>query len=193
MDALLTGIVQSGKNYFYVDLILRDVSGKARIHCVYDEPFRPDTLAYFPASTSSSGWPFHFPMLDGVTLLPLKTAAFPYPASYKPVILSGNVVISMVVATDGNVEQARIVQRWTRTSIPTPSRSSGRGTLNPPKARTALLCPFALAIQLRFRAKGMPSSRNIRRSVVSLRPVGTGRHCSNFCKSFNLVAPCSQY
>jgi TonB family protein len=158
VDALLTGSVQSEKNYFHVDLLLRDVSGNARIHCVYDEPFRPDTLAFFPASTSSSGWPFYFPRLDGVTSpTPMKTSPFPYPASYKPVILSGTVVISMVVTTDGNVEQARIVQKVDPDFDSDTLKIIRTWHFEPAKSPDGTPVPIRIGIQLRFRAKGMPA------------------------------------
>ena len=158
VDGLLTGNVQSEKNYFRVDLILRDVSGKARVHCIYDEPFRPDTLAYFPAITSSAGWPFYFPMLDGVTPpKPSKMSVFPYPASYKPVILAGNVVISMIIATDGSVEQARIVQKVDPDFDSDTLKVVKTWHFEPAKSPDGTPVPVRVGLQLRFHARGMPA------------------------------------
>jgi hypothetical protein len=106
VDAILTGGVTLEKNYFFVDLILRDASGKPQIHWVYQEPYSPYTLSAFPASASSAGWPFYFPALDGVTYpKPIKLQHPPNPPDKL-----GVVVISILVTTDGNVDQARVVR-----------------------------------------------------------------------------------
>jgi len=157
VDALLAGNVQSEKNYFHIDLILRDVSGKARIHCVYEELFRPYTVGCFPASTSSSGWPFYFPMLDGVTLpKAVKTPTYPYPASYKPVLLAGTVVISIVVTTDGNAEQARVVQRVDPDFDSDALTAVKAWHFEPAKSPDGTPVPTRLVLLLRFNLKGLP-------------------------------------
>jgi TonB family protein len=108
-DAILTGHVTPEKNYFNVDLILHDGSGQSKVHWVYQEPYGPYTLSSFPATASSTGWPFYFPLLDGVTHpKPLK---LPNNARAYPPHMLGTIVISVLVSADGSVEQARVVQK----------------------------------------------------------------------------------
>jgi TonB family protein len=108
-DGVLTGLVTTGKNYFNVDLILRDASGAAKVHWVYQELFGPYTISSFPAAASPSGWPFYFPSLDGVSApMPRKTQTMSL--NYQPRKF-GRVVISALVSAEGNIEQARVVQQ----------------------------------------------------------------------------------
>jgi TonB family protein len=108
-DAILTGLVTPEKNYFNVDLILRDGLGEAKVHWVYQEPYGPYTLSSFPATASSTGWPFYFPLLDGVTHP--KPLSMQKLARANPPRMLGTIVISALISADGSVEQARVVQK----------------------------------------------------------------------------------
>jgi TonB family protein len=125
-------------------------------------------------ATSSSGWPFYFPMLDGVTApKPVKTSTFPYPASYKPVILSGNVVISKIVITDGNVEQARIVQKVDPDFDSDTLKAISTWHFEPAKSPDGTPVPIRLGIQLRFGVKGRPAQALYPEDELVRKTVGT--------------------
>lgn len=158
-DAFLTGSVTSEKDYFHVDLVLRDASGKERIHCVYDERYYPETIGSFPASASSAGWPFYFALLDGVTFpKPVKTPGPAYP-NYKVVRLSGTVVISMMITTDGSVEEARVVQRMDPDIDGDMLKMVKNWQFEPAKGADGKAVPTRLVMRFQLGARAAPGIR----------------------------------
>jgi TonB family protein len=146
-DAVLTGLVTTEKNYFNVDLILRDESGKPKVHWVYQEPYGPYTLSSFPATASSAGWPFYFPMLDGVTYpKALKVQNFLYPPR-----MLGTVVISALVSVDGNVEQARVVQKLDSDDDSECLKQLKKWRFEPAKNSDGTSIPVRIAVYFQFR------------------------------------------
>jgi TonB family protein len=148
-DAILTGGVTPEKNYFFVDLILRDASGKPQIHWVYQEPYSPYTLGAFPASASSAGWPFYFPALDGLSYpKPIKLQHPPNPPDKL-----GVVVISILVTTDGNVDQARVVQKLDASDDGDCLKSVKKWHFEPAKNSDGTPVPVRIAVYYRFRGR----------------------------------------
>jgi TonB family protein len=146
-DAVLTGLVTSEKNYFNVDLILRDSSGNPKVHLVYQELYGPYTLSSFPATTSPAGWPFYFPLLDGVTHpKPLKVQNI----LYSPRML-GMVVISVLVSADGSVEQARVVQKLDSDDDSECLNALKKWRFEPAKNSDGIPIPVRIGIYFQFR------------------------------------------
>jgi len=150
-DAILTGGVTPEKNYFFVDLILRDASGKARIHWVYQEPYTPYTLGAFPASVSATGWPFYFPALDGVTYP--KPTKLQHPLN--PPDKLGVVVVSILVTTDGKVDQARVVQKLDAGDDGDCLKSLKKWHFEPAKDSEGTAVPVRIAVYFRFRGRAL--------------------------------------
>jgi hypothetical protein len=147
VDAILTGAVAPQKSYFFVDLILRDSSGRPQIHWVYQELFGPTTLSAFPAAASPSGWPFYFPALDGVT--------FPKPVKWQnppnPPDKLGMIVMSLLVTSEGNVDQPRVVQKLDPGDDSACLKELKKWRFDPAKNSDGTPVPVRIAVYFRFR------------------------------------------
>lgn len=146
-DAILTGGVTAEKNYFLIDLMLRDASGKPQVHWVYQELYSPNTLSSFPAAASSAGWPFYFPALDGVT--------YPKPVKWQnlanPPNKFGTIVISLLVTSDGNVDQARVVQKLDSREDADCLKEVQKWRFDPGKNLDGTPVPVRISVYFRFR------------------------------------------
>jgi len=149
VDGILTGDVTPQKNYFFINFILRDSAGKPQIHWVYQEPYSPTTLSAFPAAASPSGWPFYFPALDGVT--------FPKPVKWQnpqnPPDKFGMIVISLLVTSDGNVDQPRVVQKLDPGDDSDCLKQLKKWRFDPAKNSDGAPVPVRIAVSFRFRGR----------------------------------------
>lgn len=78
----------------------------------YSEPCQAQTGGLFPAVFSASAWPFFLPEYDGVSRPKGIRMDNPrYPEHARNSHLSGTIMVSALVGTDGKVTQPRVVQK----------------------------------------------------------------------------------
>jgi TonB family protein len=112
VDAILFGIVNSTDGSELLKLTLVDLAGKNLFQASYSEPSKV-TEHQFPAGVAPSGWPFYFPMLDGVSIPScLYTPNPPTPPPLQKQRVSGNVVISGVLNSQGKIESLRLLDSF---------------------------------------------------------------------------------
>lgn len=108
LDAILNTVLSPQNGEASIDFVLSDRSGKELLRSNYVEARNAATVALFPAKTAAAGWPFYFGRIDGVTMP--KANQMKPPGTNGISRLSGVVILSAVVTTDGRVEQPRVVQ-----------------------------------------------------------------------------------
>jgi TonB family protein len=111
VDCILSTNLSFDKDSYSMDFVLRDLSGKELYHSHYSEPHDAGTEAMFPATASSSGWPFYFSALDGVSMPKgVYMPNPPYPGPFPGQRASGVIIISALVTIDGKINEIRVVQ-----------------------------------------------------------------------------------
>ncbi|HUN61797.1 MAG TPA: energy transducer TonB [Candidatus Sulfotelmatobacter sp.] len=109
LDAILNTQLSPQNGEASIDFVVRDRSGKELLRSNYVEARNTWTVALFPAMAAPAGWPFYFAGLDGITMPKAREMKPPsYPGGKGNV--SGKVILSAVVTTDGRIEQARVMQ-----------------------------------------------------------------------------------
>lgn len=112
IDSILAGSLVSDNESFSINFVLHDLSGKDLYRLRYSEPLQALTVGMLPAVSPASGWPFFLPGFDGVTFpRVIKMTNPPYTDRARTNHVSGSVLISALVTTEGKVEQARVVQK----------------------------------------------------------------------------------
>jgi TonB family protein len=111
VDCILSASLLLETYSYSMDFVLRDISGKELFRSHYREPHDAGTEAHFPATASPSGWPFYFSGLDGVSPPKgLYMPSAPYPDNGRAQRVSGVVIISGLVTTNGHIDGIRVVQ-----------------------------------------------------------------------------------
>jgi TonB family protein len=111
VDCILSASLLLETDSYSMDFVLRDISGKELFRSHYREPHDAGTEAHFPATASPSGWPFYFSGLDGVSPPKgLYMPSAPYPDNGRAQRVSGVVIISGLVTTNGHIDGIRVVQ-----------------------------------------------------------------------------------
>lgn len=108
VDSILSASVLLTENSYSMNFVLRDLAGTELSRFPYREPCDAETEGAFPPTASPSGWPFYFPMLDGV-VLPKGI----YMPNVDPRIaggVTGVAILSGLVTTNGKIEQIRVVK-----------------------------------------------------------------------------------
>jgi TonB family protein len=112
VDAILFGVINSTDGSEFLKLTLSDPTGKNLLQDSYSEPSNL-TENRFPSGVAPSGWPFYFPMLDGVSLPScLYTPSPPIPPSLAKQRVSGNVLVSGFLNSQGKIESLRLVESF---------------------------------------------------------------------------------
>jgi TonB family protein len=110
-DAFLSGTVVPGNHSVSIDLVLTDLAGKELFRVPYREELNDQFDAAFPPTTNASGRIFYFYGLDGTAIPKCTQCPNPsYTDSARRARISGVVVISGVVTSDGKIEQTRVVE-----------------------------------------------------------------------------------
>lgn len=111
VDALLRVKLVSTRESDSFGFFVANLAGKELFHLEYSEPHYASTEAMFPAVASPSGWPFYFSGLDGFTE-PKRVSGQnpPFPSDLGRPGMTGTVIVSGVVTTDGKLDQPYIVQ-----------------------------------------------------------------------------------
>ena len=104
VDSVLSASLSGDSNTNRLDFILKDLSGKELLRFQHTEP-RPAMEGIFPATSAPSGWPFYFPMFDGVKHP--NCIACP---SVMDQHFDGTVQLSGLITAKGKVEQVRIIK-----------------------------------------------------------------------------------
>jgi TonB family protein len=112
VDAILFGIINSADGSEHLKLTLLDLTGKNLFQDSYTEASNL-TENQFPSGIATSGWPFYFPMLDGVSM----PSCFynpnpPIPPSLAKQRLSGNVLLDGLVNSQGKIESLRLIKSF---------------------------------------------------------------------------------
>jgi TonB family protein len=115
VDAILFGVINSTDGSELLNLTLLDLAGKNLFQDSYGEPSSL-TENQFPSGVAPSGWPFYFPMLDGVAMPNcLYTPDPPIPPSLpKQTRVTGNaiVLISGFLNSQGKIESLRLIKSF---------------------------------------------------------------------------------
>lgn len=107
LDAILSTLLSPQNGEVSIDFVLTDRSGKELLRSNYVEARNAATVALFPAMTAAAGWPFYFGGIDGVTM---PKAHEMRPVQNSNSRISGAIILSAVVGTDGKIEQPRVIQ-----------------------------------------------------------------------------------
>lgn len=111
LDAILNTQLSPQNGEVSIDFVLSDRSGKELLRSNYMESRDAPTAALFPATAATEGWPLYFAGIDGVTMPNAREMRPPsYSAKKGNTRVSGKVILSAVVTTDGKIEQARVIQ-----------------------------------------------------------------------------------
>jgi TonB family protein len=108
LDAILNTQLSPQNGQVSIDFVLVDRSGKELLRSNYLETRDTRTVALFPAMAASAGWPFYFAGIDGVSMP--KAQEMKPPSRKQNSHISGAVILSAVITTDGRIEQPRVIQ-----------------------------------------------------------------------------------
>lgn len=112
VDAILFGVINSTDGSELLKLTLSDLTGRNLFQDSYSEPSNL-TEDLFPSGFAPSGWPFYFPGLDGVSLPScMYMPNPPIPPSLAKQRVSGDVLISGFLNSQGKIESLRLVKSF---------------------------------------------------------------------------------
>jgi TonB family protein len=152
LDSILVGILSRSNDHFSIEFVLRDLSSKELFRTNYSEPYDAMTAALFPAVSSASGWPFYFPLLDGVTqpeAVRMQNPAYP---SNKRRGISGAVILSALITTDGKVDQALVIQKLDPDLDKAAIDITRTWLFKPAKAPDGTRVPVRVAFQINYQS-----------------------------------------
>jgi len=113
VDAILFGIINSTDDFKLLKLTLLDLTGKNLFQDSYSE-LSNLTEDQFPSGVAPSGWPFYFPMLDGISAPScLDNPSPPIPPSVpKQTRVFGNVLLSGFLDSQGKIKSLRLINSF---------------------------------------------------------------------------------
>jgi periplasmic protein TonB len=109
------GTIHSANRIFSFELVVRSLSGKELFRLPYQEEAAPLFEGFFPPGANSTGRIFYFPLFDGVTFPKCLSCPNPYyPESERRDRVSGTVLASVLITSEGKTDQVHLLKRLSR-------------------------------------------------------------------------------